>query len=373
MIILVLILILLILFNLGQNFTNVSPKKIAVITSIYGNYESIKNQDNVKDKELFDWYCFTDNENLKSNLWTIINKPYHLLNTTGNFNIAMGTGALINMTVGNSNVAIGQFGGEYDISGNNNTYLGTYANLSTSISSTSITQNSTAVGSFATIDASNQMVLGGLVSGSYPNVKIPGSYLGIGGVYGPSGGYALDVSGNAKINGGITGATGSFTYLSASQQISAPAGITGATGSFTYLSGTNSSFTNITVSGTATVNGLLTAAGGITGATGSFNYLYSTNTVTASDYRIKENVTPLNDTYVVDELIPVTYTNKITERQDMGLIAHELQEVFPFLVNGEKDGKDYQSVNYTGLIPLLIKEVKELKEKVKSIEEKLKK
>jgi hypothetical protein len=40
-------------------------------------------------------------------------------------------------------------------------------------------------------------------------------------------------------------------------------------------------------------------------------------------------------------------------------------------VNGEKDGKDYQSVNYTSLIPLLIKEVKELKEKVKSIEEKL--
>jgi hypothetical protein len=85
MIILVLILILLILFNLGQNFTNVSPKKIAVITSIYGNYESIKNHKNVKNKDLFDWYCFTDNENLKSNLWTIINKPYHLLNTTGNF------------------------------------------------------------------------------------------------------------------------------------------------------------------------------------------------------------------------------------------------------------------------------------------------
>jgi hypothetical protein len=145
--------------------------------------------------------------------------------------------------------------------------------------------------------------------------------------------YTLDVSGNARFIGGITGATGSFTHLSASQQISAPAGITGATGSFTYL--------------------------------------YSANTVTPSDYRIKENVTPLNDTYVVDELIPVTYTNKLTEKQDIGLIAHELQEVFPFLVNGEKDGKDYQSVNYTSLIPLLIKEVKELKEKVKSIEEKL--
>jgi len=99
--------------------------------------------------------------------------------------------------------------------------------------------------------------------------------------------------------------------------------------------------------------------------------LNSVNTVTASDYRIKENVTPLNDTYVVDELIPVTYTNKLTERQDMGLIAHELQEVYPFLVNGVKDGKEYQSVNYTGLIPLLIKEVQELKKELKVIKKKL--
>ena len=126
--------------------------------------------------------------------------------------------------------------------------------------------------------------------------------------------------------------------------IDAPGGITGATGSFTYLSG----------------------------GTGYFTYLTSIDPVLIpSDYRIKENVTPLNDTYVVDELIPVTYTNTLTERQDMGLIAHELQEVYPFLVNGEKDGKEYQSVNYTSLIPLLIKEIKELKEKVKSIQEKI--
>jgi hypothetical protein len=54
-------------------------------------------------------------------------------------------------------------------------------------------------------------------------------------------------------------------------------------------------------------------------------------------------------------LKPVKYFNKQTKREDMGLVAHELQEVFPFLVNGEKDGKDYQSVNYNGLIPVLIK------------------
>ena len=75
----------------------------------------------------------------------------------------------------------------------------------------------------------------------------------------------------------------------------------------------------------------------------------------------------------MDELIPVTYTNKLTERQDMGLIAHELQEVYPFLVHGEKDGKEYQSVNYTGLIPLLIKEVKWLKNELAQLKQQINK
>ncbi len=83
-----------------------------------------------------------------------------------------------------------------------------------------------------------------------------------------------------------------------------------------------------------------------------------------SDYRIKDNVTKLNDTFVVDNLNPVTYTNTKTLRQDVGLIAHELQEQYPFLVNGTKDGEELQSVNYTGLIGILIKEIQCLKKEV---------
>ena len=54
----------------------------------------------------------------------------------------------------------------------------------------------------------------------------------------------------------------------------------------------------------------------------------------------------------------------------MGLIAHEVQEIYPFIVNEEKDGEKYQSVNYTSLIALLIKEIKELKQRVKVLENK---
>jgi hypothetical protein len=88
-----------------------------------------------------------------------------------------------------------------------------------------------------------------------------------------------------------------------------------------------------------------------------------------SDYRIKEYVKSLDETFVVDKLNPVTYLNKKSYKQDIGLIAHELQEVFPFLVTGDKDGEEFQSVNYIGLIGLLIKEVKELKKEVKILKQ----
>ena len=89
-----------------------------------------------------------------------------------------------------------------------------------------------------------------------------------------------------------------------------------------------------------------------------------------SDYRIKKDVVTLDETFTVDKLRPVTYNNTKLEKQDIGLIAHEVQEIYPFLVTGEKDGEKFQTVNYTGLIGILIKEIQELKERVKKLEEK---
>jgi len=84
---------------------------------------------------------------------------------------------------------------------------------------------------------------------------------------------------------------------------------------------------------------------------------------TSSDYRIKDYVTSLSDcSFTIDKLRPVSYHNKVTDKQDIGLIAHEVQEHFPFLVSGEKDGDEIQSVNYTSLIGLLIHEIQQLKQ-----------
>ena len=106
----------------------------------------------------------------------------------------------------------------------------------------------------------------------------------------------------------------------------------------------------------------------VNGPTPSQGTINATGTVTAfsfvatSDYRAKEDIKPLNlEEYSVDNLNPVHFKFKQTGKESIGLIAHELQEHYPFLVEGEKDGEQKQSVNYNGLIGVLIKEIQELK------------
>jgi hypothetical protein len=89
-----------------------------------------------------------------------------------------------------------------------------------------------------------------------------------------------------------------------------------------------------------------------------------------SDYRLKTNVQPLTDSRTVDRLIPCEYDMSGGLYQ-MGFIAHEVQEVFPFLVSGEKDGEAMQSINYNGFIALLVKEIQVLKRENSDIKARL--
>jgi len=113
-------------------------------------------------------------------------------------------------------------------------------------------------------------------------------------------------------------------------------------------------------------------AGSFTSST--FESLTINNTLTAgsfstsSDYRIKKNIVSLNETNTIDNLRPVKYLQTLLNKEQYGLIAHELQEYYPDLVVGEKDGEDWQRINYTGLIAILINEIKRLKEEVIELE-----
>ena len=91
----------------------------------------------------------------------------------------------------------------------------------------------------------------------------------------------------------------------------------------------------------------------------------ATSYTTTSDRRIKENIININEN--IDLLKPRKYLNRLTNKEEFGLIADEIEQIFPNLVNGNKDGEILQSVNYIQLIALIIKEVKELKEKINQI------
>jgi hypothetical protein len=114
----------------------------------------------------------------------------------------------------------------------------------------------------------------------------------------------------------------------------------------------------------------MNSEGTITGITFNGTTINCTNLNISSDYRIKDNVNDVSTNDNFNKLRPVTYFNKINNKNEIGFIAHEVQELFPELVNGVKDGENNQSINYIGLIPLLVNEIKELKLKIKQLEEK---
>jgi hypothetical protein len=88
----------------------------------------------------------------------------------------------------------------------------------------------------------------------------------------------------------------------------------------------------------------------------------------SSDYRIKTDIAALDETFTIDNLRPVKYLQTLINKTRYGVIAHELQLYYPDLVVGEKDGEDLQYVNYTGLIAILINEIKRLKQEVLELE-----
>jgi cytoskeletal protein CcmA (bactofilin family) len=113
------------------------------------------------------------------------------------------------------------------------------------------------------------------------------------------------------------------------------------------------------VTSDTSLNGNLMVGGNVTAI--SFN--------AASDYRIKENIKPLSKEITVDGLKPIQYFNTRAQKLDIGFLAHEVQEDFPYLVTGSKDGGDLQTLNYIGLMGVLVKEIQELKAKVAALEE----
>ncbi|CBW27887.1 hypothetical protein BMS_3130 [Halobacteriovorax marinus SJ] len=90
-----------------------------------------------------------------------------------------------------------------------------------------------------------------------------------------------------------------------------------------------------------------------------------------SDVRFKENINPLSDAMKgIASLNAYTYNykteefpeNKFSQREQIGVMAQELESVFPQAVAEDEKGMKY--VNYSMLTPILLEAVKELNKKV---------
>lgn len=68
------------------------------------------------------------------------------------------------------------------------------------------------------------------------------------------------------------------------------------------------------------------------------------------------------DEFEEDAKMPLSSENPVMKKTHFGLIAQELQQIYPELVYEQPDG--YLSVNYTELIPVLMQAIKELNNKV---------
>jgi hypothetical protein len=143
------------------------------------------------------------------------------------------------------------------------------------------------------------------------------------------------------------------------------------TSSFIFRSGTGA-FSGVMVMNHATTNN--TGAGFIdcfynTGYIGGIQQNGASNVSfsTSSDYRLKQDLKDFNGLNLISNLKVYDFKWKTEDSRMYGLLAHELQEVIPYTVSGNKDeikenGKiKVQVVDYSKLVPVLVKAIQELK------------
>lgn len=94
-------------------------------------------------------------------------------------------------------------------------------------------------------------------------------------------------------------------------------------------------------------------------------YVNLTTYNTSSDYRLKENLKQFSGLNLVSKLKMYDFKWKEADWRMYGGLAHEIAEVLPYAVSGEKDAVDEegniksQGVDYSTLVPLLVKAIQE--------------
>jgi len=177
--------------------------------------------------------------------------------------------------------------------------------------------------------------------GSYTGVVTATTFLG-------------NLTGN--VSGNISGATGTFS------------GDVSIGGTLTYEDVTNvDSVGLITARSGIIVNGAGIGLSVTEGGARVTGVVTASNFNATSDIKLKENITTVDNALgVVNQLRGVRFDWRESGGGDYGVIAQELEEVLPELVSQG----DPKSVNYNGIIGVLIEAIKDLTEKVERLEDK---
>ena len=91
---------------------------------------------------------------------------------------------------------------------------------------------------------------------------------------------------------------------------------------------------------------------------------------TSSDQRLKENIADADDAGSKIDAIQVRKFDWKADgsHQDYGMVAQELLEVAPEAVSAPEDPEEMMGVDYSKLVPMMLKEIQSLRARIAALE-----
>jgi len=295
----------------------------------------------------------------------------------GKLLIGNGSGYALNQLTAGQNIAIGNAAGNITVSFNGILPL---ANGGTGASNATNARTNLGLGTISTQNANAVALTGGSVDGTTIGATTPttGAFTTLasttGAKFATSSGNVgigtasptqkLSVVGNSCVSSGqlIAGSTAVYSDGAIGQpslQWNAFVGV--AVGAVSIADSTSTSFSIVFRNPNGSVGSISTS-----GSSTSYN--------TSSDYRLKDTIAPMMGALaLVQQLKPVTYKWKVDGSDGQGFVAHELQEVVPACVSGQKDAVSangepiHQGIDTSFLVATLTAAIQEQQALIESL------
>jgi hypothetical protein len=250
---------------------------------------------------------------------------------------------------------------------NGGTFSSSGVTFTGSSSGTTILQASTVASGVLTLPAATTTLVGKNTTDTLTNKTINASSNTIAGLTNANLSGTAGITNNNLVNSTISGiALGSnLNSISFGSYLSSAGSYNGSTSRTVSVAGTSINTGNTLVA--------RDVSGDFTAGTVNVTNLNASQTIIAQDFdsisdnKVKENVqTVENALEIINALRGVSFDWKKTGNKSYGVIAQEISKILPELV---KDG-EIKSVNYNGLVGVLIEAVKELSAEIESLKRK---